>query len=79
MNLCLKTRKKGINTPSVVVFFFFFLAVLGLHCCWTFPSSCSEWGPLSSCTARVSHCGGFSCFGAQAVGHGGSVVVAPRL
>ena len=30
MNLCLKTRKKGINTPSVVVFFFFFWL------CWVF-------------------------------------------
>ena len=56
---------------------FFSLAMLGLHCCtWSF-SSCSEWGLLSSCSARVSHCSGFSCciwaLGAQAsvaVAHG---------
>ena len=46
-----------------------------------------EWGPLSSCRAQASHCGGFSCCGAQALGRGlsscreglhsaGSVVVA---
>ena len=31
-----------------------YLAVLGLHCCMDF-SSCTEWGLLSSCDARVSH------------------------
>ena len=31
------------------------------------------------CGARVSHCGGFSCGGAQAVGARASVVVAHRL
>ena len=33
-------------------------------------SSCSEWELLSSCGARASHCGGFSC-GARALGHTG--------
>ena len=41
-----------------------FLAGLDLRCCaWAF-SSCSEQGLLSSCGARASHCGGFSCCGA---------------
>ena len=31
-------------------------------------SSCVEWGLLSSCDMRASHCGDFSC-GAQALGH----------
>ena len=31
-------------------------------------SSCGEWWLLSSCGAQVSHCGGFSCYGAQARG-----------
>ena len=53
-------------------FFFFFLfiylylAVLGIHCCTGFSSSCSEWGLLSSCDAWISH-----CCRAQALGHAG--------
>ena len=39
----------------------------------------SKWGPLCSCGAWVSHCGGFSCCGALALGHVGSVVVVHRL
>ena len=43
----------------------YFFAALGLHC-WlqAFPS----------CSARASHCGGFSCCGAQAPGSWTSVV-----
>ena len=58
-------------------------AVLGLHfCAWTFLS-CSKraglgWGLLSSCV-WVSHCSGFSCCGAQALGNVGSVVVVDEL
>ena len=49
--------------------FCLFLAVLGLRCCtWAF-SSCDEQGLLSSCSAWASHCGGFSCCGARALGH----------
>ena len=55
---------------------FYFLAALGLHCyTWAF-SSCSEQGLLSSCGMRASHCGGFSCYGAQALGTSTSVTVA---
>ena len=39
-----------------------FLAALGLHCCMQ---------AFSSCGAQVSHCSGFSCFGAQALGYVG--------
>ena len=30
-----------------------FLAVLGLHCCVRFFSSCGEWGLLSSCGVQA--------------------------
>jgi len=39
-----------------------FLVVLGLPCC---PRA------FSSCSARASHCGGFSCCGAEVLGHMG--------
>ena len=44
-----------------------------------FFSSCREQGPLSSCGARTSHCGGFSCCRALALGLVGSVAAAPRF
>ena len=36
------------------------MAALGLCCCVWAPSSCREWGLLSTCGARASHCAGFS-------------------
>ena len=54
-----------------------FLAALGLHCCtWAF-SSCGERGLLF--IARASHCSGFSCCRARALGAQASVVVARGL
>jgi len=54
------------------------LAALGLCCCaWAF-SSCGEQG-LSSSQWAGSHCGGFSCCKAQAVGCRDSVAVAHEL
>ena len=44
------------------------MAVLSLHCFAGFFSSCGEWGLLSGCSAQASHCGGFFCCGAQALG-----------
>ena len=42
----------------------FYLVIFGcgrpLLLCGLF-SSCSEWGVLSACRARASHCGTFSC------------------
>ena len=59
-----------------------FLAALGLCRCVGFvvfgcvrplslcglSSSCGERGLLSGCGMQSSHCGGFSCYGAQALG-----------
>ena len=45
---------------------FFFCT--GLHCHAHAFSSCGERGLLSSCDARASHCGGFSCCGARHLG-----------
>ena len=57
---------------ALLPFFFFktnqktislFLAVLGLHCCFTgLFSRYGEQGLLSSCSAWAPHWGGFSCF-----------------
>ena len=44
-----------------------------------FFSTCSKEGLLSSCSARASHCGDFSCCGAQALWHTASIVAAPGL
>ena len=47
---------------------FVFLAALGLHCfVWAF----SLWraGATLHCNAWASHCWGFSCGGAWAIGH----------
>ena len=57
---------------------YLFLAVLDLCCCaWAF-SSCGEPG-YSSLQRQASHCGGFSCCGARALGTWASVVVAYGL
>ena len=53
-----------------IYFIYLFLAVLGL-CCSTWASS--------SCSARASHCSGFYCCRARALGARASVVVARGL
>ena len=53
---------------SVLAFFFFFLAVLGPHCCAGFLSL----HLLFSCSAWASQCGGFSC-GAWYLGYLGFI------
>ena len=50
---------------------YLFMAVLGVLCCSAFFCSCSEWGLLSSCGERASHCSGFSCWRAQSSGSSG--------
>ena len=56
-------------------FYLFILTALGLCCyMWAF-SRCRGWRLLFSCRVGASHCGGFSCCRAQALGHAGSVVV----
>ena len=47
---------------------YLFLAVLSLHC-WAQAFSSCEQGLLSGCSAQGSHCGGFPCCEAQALGH----------
>ena len=55
------------------------LAVLDLPCCARASSGCGEWGLLSTCGVRASHCGGFSCCGAWALGTWASGFVAHGL
>ena len=43
-----------------------FLAVLGLCCCLNFPLVAA--GATLHCNVQVSHCGGFSCCRALALG-----------
>ena len=66
-----------VNFP-LLIYLFIYLAALGLrYCAWAF-SSCDEWATLCY-SARASHCGGFSCCGARALGAWASVVVARGL
>ena len=58
--------------------FFFFLAVLGLHCCTGFLQLWTV-GATLRCGAQPSHCGGFSCCGAWALGVRASVAAARGL
>ena len=53
-----------------ILFIYLFLAALGLGCCVQ---------AFSSCGAQASHCDGFSCCRAWALGVQASVVVAHRL
>ena len=53
-----------------IYLFYLFLAALGLRCYAQAFSNCGE---------RASHCGGFSCCGARALGTQASVVVAHGL
>ena len=56
---------------SVYLSLYLFLAVLDLHGCEHAFYGSSEWGLLASYGARVSHCSGFSCCGAWALGYVG--------
>ena len=49
-------------------FIYLFLLALGLLCWMQAFSSRGERGLLSSCGVQASHCGGFSCCEAQALG-----------
>ena len=50
------------------IFIYLFLAELGLCFCLQAFSSCGDQGLLSSCGAWASHCSGFCCCRAQALG-----------
>ena len=58
-------------------FIYLFLAMLGLCCCAGFSLFAVSW-PTLHCSARASHCGGFSR-GARALGHAGFSSLADRL
>ena len=62
-----------------IFYFILFLIVLSLCCYVQAFSSCGKQGLLSSCSARVSRCSGFSCCGAQALGKQASGIVACRF
>ena len=53
-------------TFSLKINYLFIFGCVGLCCCA--GSSCGEWGLRSSCGAWASHCGGFSRYGARALG-----------
>ena len=56
------------------------MAALGLRCCVQDFSSCSKLGLLFvAVCAQASHCGGFSCCRARALGTRASVIVACGL
>ena len=61
------------------IYFFFLMTALGLHCCVHTFSGCCSWGLFFSCDAPDSHCAGFSCCEARALGMHASVVVACGL
>ena len=54
---------------AFLIFIYLCLAVLGLHCCMGFFSSCRKWGLLSSGRVQSSYTGDFSCYKASALGH----------
>ena len=59
---------------KIFIYLFYCLAVLGLHHGMRTFSSCGEEGLLSTCSSRASHCSGFSCWGALALGSQASAV-----
>ena len=60
-----------LKVPFLSFLFYLFLVVLGLCCCVGFSLDTGKQGPLSSCRVWASHCDGFSCYGAQALGPSG--------
>ena len=76
----LTTAPPGKPQFCLFLFLFFklFLAALGLRCCVR-AFSLQQVGATLRCGAWASHCGGFSCCGAWALGAQASVVVAHGL
>ena len=79
----------AFGNPSSIPFLFFIIIIFKnlfiyfwLH--WVFVTACglslvAASGGYASCGAPSSHCGGFSCCGARALGARVSVVVARGL
>ena len=64
----------GLSDWNELIVLFFLLAVLGLFCCALTFSNGGEPEASLHCNMQASHCGGFSCCRAQALGLTGSVV-----
>ena len=84
MSLSQKFKFFYVLKTIVVLFYLFiflinlFMAALGLHCCADFLQL-QRAGATLRCGVRASHCGGFSCCRARALGTRASVVVAHGL
>ena len=71
------TFKSSSGISSFPFIYLFILAVLSFCCCMDFFFFCMDFslvagsGGYSHCSARVSHCGSFSCCRAQDLGHMG--------
>ena len=61
MDGCSDQCEMILHCSFLEFYLFLFLAVLGPRFCRGFPLAAGEWGLHSSCSAQVSHCGGFSC------------------
>ena len=89
LKICINTAVEAsgyIKLPKRVKFLFFFLITLFIYFWlrWVFISArglslVAAIGATLRCGARASHCGGFSCCGARALGARASVVVARGL
>ena len=70
---------------SFLVLFFKFYLFIYFGLCWVFAAACrlslaaGSKARLSSCGEQASHCCGFPCCGARALGPPASVVVAHAL
>ena len=64
---------------KIIYLIYLFLAVLGLCCYVRAFFSFSKWAATLCCSVQSSHCGGFSCCRAWALGTRASVVVAHGL
>ena len=78
--------KAVMNTNANLHLLFLFYVILFIYfwLCWVFIAlqvfpSCGEQELLSSCSARASHCSGFSCCRAQALGARAPAAVAHGL
>ena len=69
------TSRMKSSRGSHFLFIYVFSVALCLRCSRAFPGD-SEWSVLSSHDVQASHCGGFACWGAQALDVTSSVVVA---
>ena len=85
-NLITISGKPFWSQFSLSLFFFFLINLFIFGCIGSsllrtgFLSSCGErQGATLRCGVWASHCGGFSCCGARALGTWASVVVAHRL